>query len=100
MQNTNLTITQTGSNQHGYQTVHPDYTGIYFFCGTVFILTIIFYFVCYKISEKWRIDHLKIKQQEISNSCLTLLELNKNIKILSKQIKEVLCGNNNNNNNE
>ena len=67
MQNTSLTMTQSETNQHGYQTVPPDYTGIYAFCGTIFILAILLYIVIWKISEKWRVDSYKLRQEAIKH---------------------------------
>lgn len=96
MQNANLTITQSGTNQHDYQTVHPDYTGIYAFCGTIFILAIILYCLIFKISEKWRIDNYKLKLEEIKSGIASFKELSKNLKTVEILLKRII-GNGTNN---
>lgn len=84
-------ITQTGTN-HATATLTPDYTGIYALCGTVFIISIITLAVINKISEKWRIDHYKIKQMEVSKACeqniILLRKLDKVLDVLNKEVTE------------
>ena len=62
----NRTVTNSISqniNNHAVQTITPDYTGIYAFCGTIIFLAIILYTVIYKISENWRLTYFKLKQE-------------------------------------
>lgn len=74
------------------QTITPDYTGIYAFCGTVFIISMITLAVINKISEKWRIDHYKIEQMKVTKSCeqniILLRKLDKVLDVLNKEVTE------------
>ena len=83
-------ITQTGTN-HATATIIPDYTGIYALCGTVFIISMITLAVINKISEKWRISHLQLGQEEITKTCeqniILLRKLDKVLDTLNKEIK-------------
>jgi hypothetical protein len=85
-------MTQTGANQHGYQTVHPDYTGIYFFCGTFFLIAIITLCVIHKISEKWRLTYYKLGQEEVKRTAeqniYLLRKLDKVLDTLNKEHTE------------
>lgn len=90
MQNNNTLTSNitTSPNGHAVQTITPDYTGIYAFCGTIIFLSILLYMVIYKISEKWRLDNYKLKQLAIQktgeqNICL-LRKLDKVLEILVK----------------
>ena len=91
MQNSN-TITSnitTSPNGHNVQTIIPDYTGIYALCGTIIFLGILFYMVIYKISEKWRIDNYKLKQQAIEKTGEQNINLLKKLdKVLEILVKD------------
>ena len=84
-------ISQDGNN-HAIQTITPDYTGIIALCGTVFIISMITLAVINKISEKWRIDHYKIKQMEVNKACeqniVLLRKLDKVLDVLNKEVED------------
>lgn len=88
-------ISQTGTN-HAVQTITPDYTGIYCFCGTIFIISMIIIIVIHHISEKWRIDNFKLKQEEIKQNYLSIRELNSNLKQVKILLEGLLINGNNN----
>ena len=91
MQNNTITLSHSGQN-HTTQMINPDYTGIWAFCGTIFIISMITLIVINKISEKWRIDHHKIEQMKVTKSCeqniILLRKLDKVLDTINKEIKE------------
>lgn len=93
---TNLISEIHGNAQHFVQYNKPDYTGIYAFCGTIFILAIILYCLIFKISEKWRIDNYKLKLEEIKSGIASFKELSKNLKTVETLLKRII-GNGTNN---
>lgn len=43
------------------------HTGIWAFCGTILLIAILTLCVIHKISEKWRIDHYKLRVEAIKH---------------------------------
>ena len=91
MHNNTITLSQSGQN-HTTQTITPDYTDITCLCGTVFIISMITLAVINKISDKWRIDHYKIKQMEVNKACeqniILLRKLDKVLDVLNNEVED------------
>lgn len=59
-------ISQQGSN-HAVQTITPDYTGVYCFCGTIFMSILLLTIVGYKIWRELKKDVLEFLKELNSN---------------------------------
>ena len=84
---------------HVTQTITPDYTGIYAFCGTIIFLGILLYTVIYKIFEKWRLTHFKLKQEEILKNGEDNIRLIKKLDKILEILIDGTCEQYNSNNN-
>lgn len=77
-----------GQSQHIIQEMPSDYTGIFCFCGTIFISVILILIIVKKIANDFKYTYYKIEQEKILKNCQGIIGLNKNIKELILLLKK------------